>query len=283
MSWEAVARKDFQDAIRSRTLWVVGGLFLLLAVGPALIFAVLGNSGAGMSAAQQRQQTINLVHFVSLTTGWLIPITALLVGYRSIAGERESGSIKLLLSLPHDRRDVVVGKLLGRSLIVAAAIAAGFSAAFVVSLVLFSPSASVLFLPFTAFTILFATAYVSIAVGLSAYTASSSRAAAGSFGIFALFTFVWEYVPNAIYFLQTSSIRPDTGEFPTWYVFLDRLSPNGAYDGTLLVIRDTSELQTQLGGSIPGPLTWWVALGILVLWIVAPVAIGYLRFRAADL
>jgi len=175
------------------------------------------------------------------------------------------------------------GKLLGRSLILAAAIASGFSAAFVVSVVLFPSTATLFFLPFTAFTIAFGVAYVSIAVSLSAVTGSASRAATGAFAIFAVFTFVWEYVPNAVFFLLSGSLGPEVGEYPSWFIFMKRLGPNGAYDGTLQLVLDSKAVQTQLGGPVPVHLTWWVAVGVLCLWIIGPAWIGYVRFRAADL
>jgi hypothetical protein len=42
----------------------------------------------------------------------LIPLAALVAAYLSIAGERESGSIKFALSLPISRGDLVLGKTL---------------------------------------------------------------------------------------------------------------------------------------------------------------------------
>ncbi|MFD1586621.1 ABC transporter permease subunit [Halorientalis brevis] len=284
MTWVAVARKDFHDAIRSQTLWVVAGLFAVLAVAAAILFSFLALPGSGdRLTLPSSNRMYNLILFLRTPAGWLVPITALLVGYKAIAGERESGSLKLLLSLPHERRDVVLGKIVGRTLVVASAITAGFATAFLIGLVLYQSSSPLLFLAFIAFTVALSTAFVSIAVGFSAFTASASRAAAGAVGTFALFNFVWGGVPNALYLLSAGSMMPATGEFPAWFVFLQRLSPTGAYEGTFLLFQGSSLLQSKLGGPVPFYLSWWFALVILGLWIVLPSWVGYLRFRDADL
>ncbi|WP_136717663.1 ABC transporter permease subunit [Halorientalis salina] len=283
MTWVAVARKDFTDAVRSRTLWAVGGLFVVLAVASSIMFAVLGSSSGTVSQSAGRQTMVNLILFLRAPAGWLVPITALLVGYKAIAGERESGSIKLLLSLPHERRDVMLGKVVGRTLVVASAIAGGFGAALVIGLVMYQGVAPLLFLAFVVFTVAFSTAYVSIAVGFSAVTASASRAAAGAVGTFALFNFVWSVLPNAAHLLLEGSPVPDAGQFPTWFVFVQRLSPNGAYEGTILLFQGATTLEAKLGGPVPFYLSWWFALVVLGIWIVVPSWLGYLRFRDADL
>lgn len=50
-----------------------------------------------------------------------------MLGYRAIVGERESGSLKFLLGLPHTRRDVILGKLIGRVSTVTVAVLVGFA------------------------------------------------------------------------------------------------------------------------------------------------------------
>lgn len=284
-TWQAVARKEFEDAIRSRSLWALTGLFVVLAVGAAFLFAVLGSqtSGRSLSQSANRNTMLNLVLFLRAPVSWLVPITALLGGYKAIAGERESGSIKLLLSLPHRRRDVVFGKVVGRSTVVSGAVAAGFGAALVVGLVLYSSFSLLVFLTFTLLTIAYATAFTSIAVGFSAFTPSTSRAAAGAIGTFALFKFVWGAIPGAIHLLVTGSAFPKPGEYPTWFLLVKRLSPGGAYEGVLTAIRPGDRVARLLGGAPPFYLEPWFAAVVLGLWIILPTWIGYRRFVASDL
>jgi ABC-2 type transport system permease protein len=53
------------------------------------------------------------------------PIVGVVVGYNAVSGGRESGSLKLLLSLPHSRADVVFGKVVGRGAALSLAVFAG--------------------------------------------------------------------------------------------------------------------------------------------------------------
>ncbi|WP_246984971.1 ABC transporter permease subunit [Halorientalis marina] len=270
MTWRAVARKDFADAVRSRSLWTVAGIFVVASVAAALVYALVT-----LRTRASPDSIVRLAGLLHLIAGVLVPVTALLTGYRAIVGERESGSIKLLLSLPHERRNVVIGKLVGRSLVVAVAIAAGFGIATLVAAV-FSPASLPIFLGFTAVTVLFAVAFVAIAVGLSAASGSARRAATGAFGAFVLFDLVWQRIPGL--YTAAAGARP-----PAWVYFLQRLSPNGAYSGVFTLFEGTESLRATLGGSVPVYLSWWVAALILVAWIVLPTWVGYRRFAAADL
>jgi ABC-2 type transport system permease protein len=279
MTWEAVARKDFTDAVRSRALWAVAGLFVALATMLTIAAVVLGGTGG----AGAGRRTVELIMFMRGPAEWLIPSTALVVGYKSIAGERETGSIKILLSLPHDRSDVVLGKLAGRTAVVGVAILAGYGLTFLAALVLYPGFLPTWFLGFVGLTLMFSTAFVSIAVGLSAFTASSNRAAAGSFGVFALFTFFWSAVPHALHFVLAGSASPDPGSYPAWFVFVGRLTPNGAYDAALSAFRGSAGLESLLGGPAPVYLSWWVAVLLLAAWIVVPAWVGLRRFETADI
>jgi ABC-2 type transport system permease protein len=57
----------------------------------------------------------------------IVPVLALVASYLAIAGERESGTLKLLLGMPPTRREVVLGKLLGRLAVTTTAIVVAFT------------------------------------------------------------------------------------------------------------------------------------------------------------
>lgn len=291
MSWAYVARKDFADAVRSMLAVTLLALFALLALlSVAIPRLVLGPEAGVQESLGMMAGPVQLV----------VPFAALVVAYLSIAGERESGSLKLLLGFPLTRRDVVVGKLVGRSGVVVLGVLVGFlaSAAFVVWLYGSLPVAA--FVTFVALTALFATAYVGIAVGLSALVTTRSRAIAAALGFVVVMEFFWDLVPVGLYYLAYGTMPGET--LPAWYFLLDRLSPSGAYTYAVeLVARvgvaglvTTSEssaepagalvpLADRLVGDVPFYLEGWSAVAILVLWMVVPVALGYLRFRRADL
>jgi len=58
-------------------------------------------------------QLLIRVIYLNIVTLFL-PLVAIFAGYAAISKERTGGSLKLLLSLPHSRKDVIIGKVVGR-------------------------------------------------------------------------------------------------------------------------------------------------------------------------
>lgn len=278
MSWSVVARKDFQDAIRSKGLIGLTILFILFCGGLAYLYTVIGVNDP------QAADVIGFVTFLFQPAAFLVPIIGLVVGYKAIAGERESGSIKLLLGLPHTRRDVVVGKVLGRAAVVTVSIIVGFLVGAVVVLALYGSFSISDFALFTVLTILLALAFVSIGVGISASTGSTNRAVIGIVVFFVLFSrTVWNQIPNVINYLVNGSYQ-FVNRTPDWTYVVRRLNPSNAYQGAVSRwLFDDSILRALFGGDVPLALSPWVALAILLSWIFLPAGLGYLAFERADL
>jgi ABC-2 type transport system permease protein len=116
----------------------------------------------------------------------LVSVLGLMVAYASIVGERSSGSLKLLLGLPYSRRDVVLGKLVGRAAVFVAATVAAFAVGFLV-LLTYGVVAPIDYLFLVALTVLLGVAYVSVAIAVSASIRTRSRATAAAVGVFFFF------------------------------------------------------------------------------------------------
>ncbi|QSG08011.1 ABC transporter permease [Halapricum desulfuricans] len=107
----------------------------------------------------------------------VVPLIALVAAYLSIAGERESGSIKFTLGAPVDRSAVVLGKLLSRSGVVLAGLGVSFVIGTGIAQVLV-PEMTFEYADYAIFigvTLLYALAYVAVAVAISAATVSGRR------------------------------------------------------------------------------------------------------------
>lgn len=273
-----VARKDFRDSMRERQLYFLGGFFLL--VGALMGYIVGQSTGASGSA---------LGRFSLMALLFVGPLTATVVSYNGIVGKRESGEMRVLLSLPFARGEVVLGTLLGRlgvlvavstlTLLLATVIAAAMGAAVSATHVL--GALAVLSVALLAF--------VSIAVGISASTRTTTRAAGAAFGAFFLFLFrLWEVVPISIRFVANGLNFP-RGQPPTWAVVWGQLSPLAGLRNAVSGV--STDLAAAFGGFVPTPpveaealyLEPWFGAGVVVVWIVAPVAIGLYRFGRADL
>jgi ABC-2 type transport system permease protein len=274
MSLAAVARKDFQDSIRVKWFWALAALFVLFAGGAAYLYAeVLQNTeGTG----------VGFLVLLSGAAGTLIPVIGLVLGYKTIVGERESGSLKLLLGLPHTRGEVVVGKLIGRSAVVTIAIVIGYAVAAGMGLVLFDQFDVVDFAIFTLLSVLLAFAWIGISLGLSTATASTSRAMAAAFGFWLMFEFLWGtlVVPLLVWASNGFSGSLFVTSPPEWAQLLNVLPPTAAFSNANGVIADV--LGT-VGEATPWFTEPWFGLVVLLAWVVVPVGLGYLRFRSADL
>ena len=277
MSWTTVARKDFHDARRSRVLWALSAVFLTLAGLVASLYAFVP-----AVTAEPGVSTVGLLGFLASPVTLFVAVASVVACYKSVAGETESGSGKLLLSLPHTRFDVILGKVVGRGLVLAIPIAVGLLVMLAVVFAGGVPFSPVDYAVFVVVTLFFVLAYVALFVGISATTPSTTRAATMSVLLLVVFEVAWDVVPMGAWFVASGFQVPSgflAGNFgarPDWVAFLFQLPPSGAY-------------QNAIGGFLSGTgpeaffLTNWFSLIVLALWGMVSLALGYAKYRRADL
>ena len=117
-----IAGVELRTALRNR--WVLATTVLLATL--ALTLAFLGSAPTGNVGVGRLEVTV--VSLASLTI-FLVPLIALLLSYDAIVGEAERGTLLLLLAYPVARWQVVLGKFLGHSAVLAIATALGYGAA----------------------------------------------------------------------------------------------------------------------------------------------------------
>ncbi|MFB6070250.1 MAG: ABC transporter permease subunit [Halanaeroarchaeum sp.] len=272
----AVARKEVADAIRSR---VLRAIVAVVAVVNTLVVAVtlLVPDGPSVYSA---------IGGMAQIAGVLVPIVALVAAYLSIAGERESGSIKVLLGLPPTRSAVLAGKFLGRSAVVIVGILAGYAVAALVAVAAFGSVPAVAFAGATLLAAVLGVIFVGIAIGISGATATRSRAMTVSIATYLLLTLFWDAVPElAAMALGTSG--GSAGTVPAWYLLLRVLSPTGAFNALVVELLGVSTGTPGIAATVAGPVPFYlqpVALAaVLVAWTAVPLAYGHRAFRRADL
>lgn len=290
-----LARKDFEDAVKSRVLWGLTGTFVAF-----LVMALL-------SAEQLVQGTETVDEIVAMTgvamlAQLFIPGVAVVGGYMAITGERTSGSLRVLLSYPFSRSDIVVGKLIGRTAITLTALLIGFAVAAGIIAVRYGVPTVATFGGFVAAGILLGTVFTAMAVGGSAIASTRGRAMAITIGPFVAMVFFWKPIAVGLYWVVNRTL-PGV-ETSAWYLLLNRLNPLEAYRavvgavlgepvqalpylpledlpvGTLPQDLDTA---TRIGGDVPIYLTDGFAVITLVLWGLVPLVIGHRRFVASDI
>lgn len=179
MYWTDVARKDFADAVRSKMFWALSGLMILFA-GIGLYIPEATRSNATVSDG---------VANLSGVMGLFIPIVAIVVGYMSIVGERETGSVRMLLSLPLKRWEVLVGKLVGRAGVMVIAALIGFIIGVPVALAVYGDMPGTEYAEFVTAVVLLGATFVTIAVGISGSVDSRGKALALVVGLYAILQF----------------------------------------------------------------------------------------------
>jgi ABC-2 type transport system permease protein len=289
MSTLRVARKDFLDATRSRMMWGLTTVFTVLSVLGVSLFAILDVEGA---------TTVDALSTLTLPSILLVPLASIVVGYMSVVGERESGSLKLLLGFPLTRRAFVSGKLLGRVAVVALAVVVAYAVAGVVALVLYGDVPLLEYGAFALATVAMGLAFTGFAVGVSASVRSRGRALAAAVGAYFTLVLFWHPLIAGAHYLATGTL-PGL-QVPSWYLFLERVSPTDAYQilvnaaldadggGAFFRVRPaeaaTMTLAEQLGTTtVPFYLADWMAGVVLGLWVLLPALLGYVRFQRDDL
>ena len=294
MTLAQVAQKDFEDAIRSKMVWGIIGVFVGF-VG----FIVIISVGTSDSPATSGDAALGLTAVLSQ---FFVPIVALIVGYMSVVGERQSGSMRVLLSYPHSRRDIVFGKLVGRAGVITMALGIGSALSILLVGVLIELPDSGSFVGLMASTTLFGVGFTGLAVGISASVCTRAKAMAAAIGSMLIFLIVWDAGAVGLYFSATGSV-PGL-EVEAWYFLVKRLNPVNAYSavaeqflnepvqqffrlGLEGVPADATERQLALVNRVPGDLPFylstWFAGVTLVAWAVVPTIIGYARFLRADI
>ena len=281
MSTVSIAKRDFLDVRRAKLIW---GPVVLYTMFMLLFFW-------GQSTSRDPDFYAILWSLLGLGGALVIPLIALVAAYLSIAGERESGSIKFTLSAPVERSSVILGKLISRTAIVVAGILVAFVVGTVAGQVLVPEMTFEWgdYLVFIGITLLYALAYVSVAVGISAATGSRSRAIGGSIGFFFLFNLVWNFLPVSPtqmlrFVLEELGRDPDNYQNLLELVF--SISPTGAYlNSTKLFMPDRFLQTVGTAGQSADPfyIQGWFMLVILGFWVLAPLAVGYWRFQNAQL
>jgi Cu-processing system permease protein len=262
-----VAAKEFWDRIRNR--WV-------LAV--ALVFTVFALVIAYFGAAQQgavgfRSIEVTIASLVSLVI-YLIPLIALLLGFDAVVGERERGSLDLLLSMPITRFELLLGKYLGLAAALSFSTVAGFGLVAVVLAPRLDPAALFHYAGFMASSVLLGLAFLSLAVMVSVFASDRARASGLAIALWFFFVLVFDLLLLGALVVSGGNYGGEL--FP--YLLL----ANPADVFRILNIFSLEDVRTLYGLAtvFPAALAQPWLLGLVMLgWIAAPLALAAWRFK----
>lgn len=268
MSWRVIARHEAIQSFKARSIRLLIGLFVIVSVTGGYVFPVLGS------------EPYTTAHFGGYMTNWmatLVPLIGLVLGYNAIVSERVSGALLLSLSLPHTREDVVMGKLAGRLLVVAASILVGLVFAGLLVIYPFGELSLLPFLGFIGLTIGLGAIYIGIGIAISMIASTKQRATIGAFGLYFIFVIVWNEVENAVEFaFGAVDLLGDDLPAPVRLIFL--AEPGTIYDRLIAAFIDPAQ-----GVESAWYLNEWIALLFLAGWLVLPVGLTVRYFSEVDL
>lgn len=273
-----IAREDFRRALRDRLLW---GTFTLVSL---LMIPTFWQSLRGSTFTVREKIT-----YIPYDFRMYVVILVAVVAYNAIVGEREKGTIRLLIGLPGTRRDVIVGKLMSRVLIVLITLVPILLVLDVILAVKYGALYLDTYLPIALWIIAYGMLWSGFTVGLSAMFSSQYRTLAAltcTYLLFSSMVDIWStFVLPIFSFLFTGTFSTrwysslGTGTEPLWVGFTGRLNPISAFlAGSEWVVSLTTSTTstTQLLPNLFGII-------VLTFFGCGPLVVGYWWFRRADL
>jgi ABC-2 type transport system permease protein len=178
--------------------------------------------------------------------------------------------------------DVVLGKFIGRSVVVAGAILLTSIAVGVVALLTYAFFDLDRFLLNTGLMMYQGVVYVAIGVGVSALVNSQQRAVAAIAALLALVFLAWDAFMAVLQWVFIGPLSPGS-RLPDWIQFLGVLNPGNAFlFARRALIPEYYEI-TVYSESAAFFLQDWIGFVILSLWMVLSLGLGYQRFARTEI
>ncbi len=267
----AVAQKEWRDRLRNR--WVLGVGLVFAAF--SLAIAWFGGAGSGLIGPTSLELTITSL--VSLTI-YLVPLIALLLGYDSVVGERERGSLDLLLALPITRRELLLGKYLGLAGALTLATAGGLAGVAGLLVWRFGAAAVASCGGFVGSAVLLGLAFLSLALGISTVTTDRARASGWAIACWLLLVLVFDLLLLGLLVASGGELGGLLGGDGFAYLLL--LNPADVFRILNVFSLDDMARLYGLASVVPPALgNPWLMGGAMLAWIVAPLALAGWRFK----
>ena len=237
----------------------------------SLVIAYFG--GAQQGAVGFRSIEFTIASLVSLVI-YLIPLIALLLGFDAIVGERERGSLDLLLSLPITRLELLLGKYLGLAAALTLSTLVGFGLVAVLLYQHISWAGLYHYIGFMISSVLLGLAFLSMAVLMSVVARDRTRASGLAIAMWFFFVLVFDLLLLGILVGTGGSFGGDA------FAWLLLLNPADVF--RILNVFSLDDVRTMYGlasivpPSLGSPL---VMGGVMAAWIVLPLAVARWRFK----
>lgn len=258
-----IAAKEVTDHVRNG--WVVA-----IAVAFAVFALAIAYAGFGVTGALGlRGEEVTLASLTSLAI-YLMPLLGLLLGYDGIAGEHERGTMDLLLSYPLRPAQLLLGKWLGLSAVLAAAV--GLGMVLPTALAWWQGHALAGWLAFTGLTVWLGAVFVGVALLLSTLGRDRSRLLGVALGVWLLAVVLFDVAMIGL-------LVATGGQVPSQVVsglFFANPATLFRFLNLSLLLEAEAMGRTGLAAAVPAVTS---LLAALLAWTLAPVALAAGRLR----
>ena len=266
-----IVGRELRAGVRSRWFLLYLRVFLLLSVAFSVVAAagteLTGQPGFGRTAA-------GLLNLMLL----MVPLLGLTIGAQALVADRQDGSLDYLLAQPVSPAEVFVGKYLGAALALLLILVFGFGSSAVAMAARGTTGSLSGFLVLVALTLLLGLAMLSVGYLISSGSPQTAAALGLALTLWLGFVIVGDLG------LMGSALVMDLS--PGTLLVASLANPLDAYklvavqtlQASLDVLGPAGVYATRRFGSALPPLL----LGLLALWVVVPLPIGYWLFKRTD-
>jgi ABC-type transport system involved in multi-copper enzyme maturation permease subunit len=266
-----IAKKEFKDRVRSKWIITLTLIFAILTI--AISYFTGGGTFGGME-----ETVVALLGFSTL----LVTLIAILLGYATISGEIESGSLSIVLAYPVKRVEALLGKFLGLGSVLVLATILGFGGGGIIIAANTGMEAILPYLAFICLTILLGLVYLSLSTCFSAICKKRVTSIVAGIVIF-FWSMIYGTIILGIYLGTGGSFSDlmDPSAIPDWFWASIFLSPMDMNQATVM---QAFGLNRILGFTVNPPFYInMISLTIVqVLWIITPLAIAFYFFKRRD-
>lgn len=270
-----IAKKEIMDNIRNKWILFMTGVFAFL----TLIISYFGSFGGGWQSIG-----LTIAGMMSLVQ-YLIPIIALMLSYGSIVGEIERGSMSAFLSLPVKRFEIILGKFVGLSSVLAVSLLAGFGLAGIIIGINVGEINIVEYLVFLLASIVLGMVFICLGLFASSFFKRRSTSMGMAVFFWFFFTMIWSVITIGIASVIVEDITSIVSEgLPDWYYAIEMINPLSSYNVLVSInIESVSNAGQQFIGTYPDFYSSPLLSLILFVWLAVFLVLSILIFKKRDL
>jgi Cu-processing system permease protein len=273
----SIAKKEIMDNIRNKWIIIVSVIFASLTIISSYLGTLYSGQWSDIGGT-----IVAMMSFVQ----YLLSVIALILGYGTIIGEVERGSMSALLSLSVTRFEIIAGKYLGLACVLGLTILVGFGTAGALIAANVPNVNFVEFLLFLIGTVLFGLIFLAISIFFSTIFKKRSTAIGGAVFLWFFFLFLLPIIFSVILIGSIGLENLLNGAIPDWYYGLEMLNPVTVY--SYFVSLNVVSISQFTGGApvsihYPSFISNVLIVPVLFLWIAVFFILGWWRFNTQDI